>query len=282
MTTVQTPTTDDVLSRTELPPPSSSLKPVVDPFSNTSVTDLPCWWRGIMSIVGLTLFPLRFVLIVFVLIPLTLLFLIPFSSCFDKMCSSSTRKERKNRRGSQSLASSMAASSTAEIESSKKDDDVENQTKETKEMEEVTKAEEDQEEEEEEEEDQEEEEEEEESPHGCCRSCAVYPIRLMSRLTLWCLGFLWITIERLPGSSNTSKDRPVVVANHTSLVDAMVMAWFIAPMSVSNAGVQKIPVAGSIAKALQTIYGKFYIFQVFPKFPHTHTHKMLLFVVCGW
>ena len=224
-----------------------------------------------MSIVGLTLFPIRFVLIVFVLIPLTLLFLIPFSSCFDTMCSSSsTRQQRKNRRGSQSLASSMAASGTEE-ESSKKDNDdqdVENQKKETKEIEQVTKEEE--EDQEEKEEDQEEEEEEEgESPHACCRSCAVYPIRLMSRLTLWCLGFLWITIERLPGSSTTSKDRPVVVANHTSLVDAMVMAWFIAPMSVSNAGVQKIPVAGSIAKALQTIYGQFFF----------STHKILLFVV---
>ena len=83
---------------------------------------------------------------------------------------------------------------------------------------------------------------------------AVYPLRFLSRAMLWCLGVWWISIERLPGSAGTSAEMPVIVANHTSLLDAMFGSWFLAPMAVSKLAVKHIPIAGRFAVAMQTIF----------------------------
>ena len=196
---------------------------VVDPFENTSIQDLPTWWRVTMGCVGIVLFPVRFVLLIFVLVPLTLIFLLPFCSCFDRCCAST--------HASMPVALAIESDAHDDLEPGQPGQPGHQQNTQPFEL-----------------------QQDQPEPHNPCRSCAVYPIRLMARLTLWCLGFWWITVKRLPGSATKSSERPVIVANHTSLLDAMVMTWFFAPMSVAKSGVQNIPVASGIATALQTIF----------------------------
>jgi len=152
---------------------------VQDPFWNDSIATMPAWWMyGVQVLVGFTLFPIRLVVLLFIVLPLTLISLIPFSSCFDS----------KNSHG---------------------------------------------------------------QPHGCCRSCWVYPLRALNRLLLWCFGFWWISIDRKKFHNATPS---VIVANHTALMDAMFMVWFYAPMAVAKLGVKHIPIAGGLAIAVQTIF----------------------------
>ena len=174
-----------------------TVEPVYDPFRNDTIRDMPAWWKyGVQVFCGLTLLPARLSLLLFVVVPLTLLALVPFSRCLDCCCSCR-----------------CCQFGTAPDDADPDD-----------------------------------------HPHGCCRTLAVYPLRLLSRAMLWCLGVWWISVERQQGSARTAADRPVVVANHTSLLDAMFGNWFLAPMAVGKLGVKHIPVAGGVAMALQTIF----------------------------
>lgn len=94
----------------------------------------------------------------------------------------------------------------------------------------------------------------EDRPHGRLRRAAVYPLRAVSRLLLWCFGIWYVRVERRPGCARTARDRPVVVSNHVALLDAFLMAWMFAPMPVAKADVATIPIAGGVARALQTIF----------------------------
>lgn len=185
---------------------------VVDPFKNDSVQTMPCYWKLVMASIGLTLFPIRLAILLLTFI-LSLVFLIPFSSCFDNYC---VRRQKE-------VALAISG------------DHEESQSEETKEHNHIPST-------------------QQHQPLNCCRSCSVYPLRLLSRMTLWCMGYWWITIDHLPNSAKKRSDRPVIVANHTSLLDAMVMMYVFAPMSVARSGVRKIPIVSNIAKALQTIY----------------------------
>jgi hypothetical protein len=165
---------------------------VEDPFVNHSITDMPCWWKyGVQVLVGITLFPIRLALLLFVVAPFILICLIPFSSCFNSCC------------GNKKVANA-----------------------------------------------------EDEQPHGCCRACWVYPLRVLNRLLLWCFGFFWIAVAKKKGATPTCcNGKPaVIVANHTALMDAMFMNWFYAPMAVGKAEIKKIPVAGNAAMAFQAIF----------------------------
>jgi len=165
---------------------------VEDPFVNHSITDMPCWWKyGVQVLVGITLFPIRLALLLFVVAPFILICLIPFSSCFNSCC------------GNKKVANA-----------------------------------------------------EDEQPHGCCRACWVYPLRVLNRLLLWCFGFFWIAVTKKKGATPTCcNGKPaVIVANHTALMDAMFMNWFYAPMAVGKAEIKKIPVAGNAAMAFQAIF----------------------------
>ena len=194
-------------------------KPIINPFENESISQMPLWWKIVQCSIGLTLFPIRFVLLIFVLIPMTLLFLIPFCSCFDACCSTKLKK-------SVSIAIS---------EESKTDDPTDIESGNMNDVNDDSEA-------------------ISSQPHSGCRRLAVYPIRLMARCTLWCFGFWWISVDKLKGCAQNQAERPVVVSNHTSLLDAMAMTWYFAPMSVAMLGVKNIPIAGQIAKALQTIF----------------------------
>ena len=163
---------------------------VADPFVNHSITNMPCFWKyGVQVIIGLTLFPIRMAVLLFVALPLTLICLIPYSACFNLCCGNKKP---------------------------------------------IT--------------------EDDEKPLGVCRSCWVYPLRLLNRLLLWCFGFMWISIIRKPGSTSSCCAKPsVIVANHTALMDAMFMNWFYSPMAVGKAEIKKIPIAGATATAFQAI-----------------------------
>ena len=203
--------------------PSAKLKvltlpPVADPFRNDSVSDMPCWWKyGIQTLCGITLLPIRLSLLLFVIVPITLLALIPYAPFFDCCCCRCCIPAKRLRGGAAGRASDVSGTTT-DYESGGEHDDPDDH------------------------------------PHGCCRSCAVYPLRLVSRAILWTLGVWWVSVDRQPGSARSARERPVVVANHTALLDAMFMNWFIAPMAVGKAAVKHIPIAGAVAVALQTIF----------------------------
>ena len=174
-----------------------TVEPVSDPFRNDTLQEMPLWWKyGAQVMFGLVLLPIRLGLLVFFVVPFTLVALIPFSRCLDCCCSCRCCK----------------------IGNAPPDADPNDH------------------------------------PHGCCRTFAVYPLRVASRCLLWTLGVWWVSVKRMKGSSRTAAERPVVVANHTTLLDAMFMNWFIAPMAVAKLGVKHIPVAGGVAVALQTIF----------------------------
>jgi 1-acyl-sn-glycerol-3-phosphate acyltransferase len=202
-----------------------NLKAVVNPFKNDSIRRMTCRWKCIMWIVGITLFPLRLAFLICVVIPLTLIFLVPFCSCFDSCCTTKTK----------AVATALHSNNTET-----KPTDIEQQDNNATASTHI--------------EDEDEDDLHRYAAHSSCRSCAVYPLRLMARLALLSVGYFWISIKRQPGASRSTAERPVVVANHTSLLDAISMTWFLAPMSVSMIGVKHIPVAGSIAMALQTIF----------------------------
>ena len=198
-----------------------TLPTVTDPFANNSIQNLPCWWKWLVQVAVFPLFLVRLSCLLCIVLPCTLLTLLPYSACCDPCFG---RRRTKKSTNTPAVAQ-------------------EQEQKQEQEPQAPAPAQE-----------QEQQQEPDELPHGCCRSCMVYPLRLLNRLLLWCLGFFWISITRQPGCSSSSAPPSVIVANHTALMDAMFMGWFFAPMAVAKIGVKNIPVAGGVAVALQTIF----------------------------
>lgn len=79
--------------------------------------------------------------------------------------------------------------------------------------------------------------------------------RIYARLSLLVMGFYWIKVrDTRPKSFCFTSVSGLVVANHIGFVDSFVLSYLFAPSFVSKAGVRKIPVVGSMAKALQYIF----------------------------
>lgn len=90
-----------------------------------------------------------------------------------------------------------------------------------------------------------------ERAHGCFRRAALLPIRFGCRICLWCVGFWWISVTKKRGAS---KNPRILVANHVSFVDAIFLAYYYSPVFVSKAAIRKIPIIGSGAIGMQTIF----------------------------
>ena len=59
-----------------------------------------------------------------------------------------------------------------------------------------------------------------EAPQPWWRRAALAPMAVIVRLVLWTLGYLWIEVHGAPAPRSTA---PIVVCNHISLVDPLLM-----------------------------------------------------------
>ena len=75
--------------------------------------------------------------------------------------------------------------------------------------------------------------------------------RLTARAGLWALGYWWITVDKRPGSGGA---HVLVAAPHYSLLDAFFFGYYEAPSAISKAAVKRIPIIGTLAIAVQTIF----------------------------
>ena len=68
------------------------------------------------------------------------------------------------------------------------------------------------------------------------------PLRFLARAMLFCLGFHWIKVK---GRVSSSGDAPIlVVAPHSSFVDALAMSAICLPSGVSRKENDNIPLVG--------------------------------------
>ena len=86
------------------------------------------------------------------------------------------------------------------------------------------------------------------------RRALLQPLRLSCRLALWSLGYWHIEVKRLPGSAATGKMAAIAAAPHYSLIDPFIIGWLELPCSVAKADVKKLPIMGTVAVAMQTIF----------------------------
>ena len=63
-------------------------------------------------------------------------------------------------------------------------------------------------------------------------------------------GYWWITVDKRPGSGGA---HVLVAAPHYSLLDAF-FGYYEAPSAISKVAVKHIPIIGTLAMAVQTIF----------------------------
>ena len=92
------------------------------------------------------------------------------------------------------------------------------------------------------------------TPLSPLRRAALQPLRLVFRAVLWSWGFVWISVEKRPGCSAPGAARVLVSAPHYSIVDPAVLNYLELPMAISKKAVGDMPLIGTIARALSTIF----------------------------
>eukprot|EP00669_Euglena_mutabilis_P009661 TRINITY_DN4514_c0_g1_i1.p2 TRINITY_DN4514_c0_g1~~TRINITY_DN4514_c0_g1_i1.p2 ORF type:complete len:268 (+),score=73.89 TRINITY_DN4514_c0_g1_i1:55-804(+) len=74
------------------------------------------------------------------------------------------------------------------------------------------------------------------------------------RGVLLSFGFWWVTITDERRDRRAAPLPPVIVANHTSLMDCLALGWCFGPSFVAKRGVDKLPIIGTLAGLAQCIY----------------------------
>jgi lysophosphatidylcholine acyltransferase / lyso-PAF acetyltransferase len=82
------------------------------------------------------------------------------------------------------------------------------------------------------------------------RCIVTKPIAWCSRVILFALGFIWIRTE---GKRASRKAAPVVIGNHTTFIDPLYMIYAYLPSAVAAYENLKIPMVGTICRALQVL-----------------------------
>ena len=72
-----------------------------------------------------------------------------------------------------------------------------------------------------------------------------------SRVLLFAAGFLWMDVAR---SADRGAFAPVVVSNHSSWADILIMCVLYMPGFVAKADVQKVPIIGFLADCMECLY----------------------------
>ena len=90
-------------------------------------------------------------------------------------------------------------------------------------------------------------------PLGPARRAVIYPVRLLSRVALWCLGYWWVPVLKHPAALR-ERPRVLVAAPHYSLIDMFFLTYQEMPMALSKSAIAKIPIFVRVAKAMQSIF----------------------------
>eukprot|EP01091_Cochliopodium_minus_P007872 TRINITY_DN1775_c0_g1_i4.p1 TRINITY_DN1775_c0_g1~~TRINITY_DN1775_c0_g1_i4.p1 ORF type:complete len:544 (+),score=136.37 TRINITY_DN1775_c0_g1_i4:153-1784(+) len=85
---------------------------------------------------------------------------------------------------------------------------------------------------------------------GWRRNLRDYSIKISTRMIIFLLGFYWINVKGKPASRN---EAPVVVGNHTSWIEPILMTSQLCPMTVSKIENAKLPFIGSFFLSTQSI-----------------------------
>lgn len=76
------------------------------------------------------------------------------------------------------------------------------------------------------------------------------PLKVLVRVVMWCLGYLWVEVRGAPAPRSVA---PIVLCNHVSLVDPVVMLFLTGGMPVSAAENLHLPLIGPTLIALQAL-----------------------------
>ncbi len=82
------------------------------------------------------------------------------------------------------------------------------------------------------------------------RRAVLYGVRLACRWILFALGFLWIDSR---GSPADPREAPIIVSNHVTFVEPIYMMYAALPCAIGAVENLRMPVVGTIVRALQTI-----------------------------
>eukprot|EP00928_Gymnodinium_smaydae_P039454 TRINITY_DN26950_c0_g1_i1.p1 TRINITY_DN26950_c0_g1~~TRINITY_DN26950_c0_g1_i1.p1 ORF type:complete len:520 (+),score=110.82 TRINITY_DN26950_c0_g1_i1:63-1622(+) len=188
--------------------PSMPEAPAADPFEKKSWARRPAWWRLVECLMACTLFPVRLLVLMLVVV-LVHLIVLPVAACAwcSRLCCQCCRIEAGNAKD---------ASGGCDA-----------------------------------------------APPNVATTLLLQPLRWLCRLGLWALGFWRIRITRPPaapslvdahnGQGPSLEARPVLVPNHTSVLDAACMFWLAAPVFVAKAEVTKMPLLAAMAHLTRAI-----------------------------
>lgn len=93
-------------------------------------------------------------------------------------------------------------------------------------------------------------------PHSCGRRLFLFPVRLLARIALWCLGVWWIDYVERPGCAQSTGEIKVLVANHCAFIDAIWAFFWAAPMVVAKEELVTLPIINSVIIGIQGIFVK--------------------------
>ncbi|KAJ7524056.1 hypothetical protein O6H91_18G075400 [Diphasiastrum complanatum] len=77
-----------------------------------------------------------------------------------------------------------------------------------------------------------------------------WPVRLLARLLLFCLGFQWISIKGRPVSRDQA---PILICNHVTFADPVFIFYQHLPVIVTAQENLSLPIVGAILRAMQVI-----------------------------
>jgi len=87
-------------------------------------------------------------------------------------------------------------------------------------------------------------------PFSKFRRFLQWPISIFARIMLFSLGFWWISEK---GRQVSRAEAPIILSNHITFVDAIYFLFACRPMGVGKKEMAKIPVAGTLQSAFQSI-----------------------------
>eukprot|EP01050_Picozoa_sp_SAG11_P001006 SAG11_NODE_40_length_21525_cov_16.276066_6_plen_480_part_00 len=88
-------------------------------------------------------------------------------------------------------------------------------------------------------------------PLSCWRKALFLPIRLATRVTLFCLGFMWISVK---GNKVPATEAPLLVPNHLGAIEPLYLMCRYGVSHVAKADTINTPIMGMLAKGMLQIF----------------------------
>eukprot|EP00238_Polyblepharides_amylifera_P006509 CAMPEP_0196587124 /NCGR_PEP_ID=MMETSP1081-20130531/56519_1 /TAXON_ID=36882 /ORGANISM="Pyramimonas amylifera, Strain CCMP720" /LENGTH=354 /DNA_ID=CAMNT_0041909223 /DNA_START=144 /DNA_END=1208 /DNA_ORIENTATION=- len=81
-----------------------------------------------------------------------------------------------------------------------------------------------------------------------------YSYRFFSRFGLFCMGFIYINVRGYENLIQAQQSRAVVIINHVSYLDGLVLQSFFLCTAVAKGGLAHVPLMGTIGRALRVVF----------------------------